>query len=157
MSIRTCNKCGQEKNLTEFHFLSGSRSQRTKMCKSCKQETAKSQYWKKKQEDPHYSKRRWIKNAYGLTWEQYGQMKAAGCSICGTTDATTWEVDHDHRCCNGRTTCGKCIRGLLCHDCNQMLGKARDSSALLQKAITYLAKWDEVHGPTLSGIQPVSS
>lgn len=28
------------------------------------------------------------------------------------------DVDHDHDCCPGTYSCGKCIRGLLCRSCN---------------------------------------
>ena len=41
-------------------------------------------------------------------------------------------LDHNHE--NGK------IRELLCHDCNTMIGKARESIDILQAAIDYLNK-----------------
>jgi len=49
-------------------------------------------------------------------------------------------VDHDHSCCRGAKSCGKCIRGLLCHHCNTTLGSARDNIQTLQNGINYLLK-----------------
>jgi hypothetical protein len=47
-------------------------------------------------------------------------------------------IDHDHACCPGRISCGKCIRGLLCNRCNRALGLLGDSIELLKKMIAYL-------------------
>lgn len=48
------------------------------------------------------------------------------CALCGSTEprskAGVFEVDHDHRCCPSHITCGTCIRGLLCRNCNCKLG-----------------------------------
>jgi hypothetical protein len=63
--------------------------------------------------------------------------------VCGIEACTTgkaFAVDHDHSCCPGRKACGKCIRGLLCANCNQGLGKFKDDPKLLRNAIDYLAR-----------------
>lgn len=31
-------------------------------------------------------------------------------------------VDHDHECCRGVASCGRCVRGIVCHTCNGRLG-----------------------------------
>lgn len=80
---------------------------------------------------------------YGITPVEYDAMldkQGGGCAICGETctSGRRLAVDHDHSCCSGDKTCGKCIRGLLCGSCNQGIGKLRDSPRLLLAAASYL-------------------
>ena len=61
------------------------------------------------------------------------------CAICeGDPGQKGFHVDHDHTCCSGKGSCGKCVRSLLCNLCNAGLGNFRDSPELLNKAIFYL-------------------
>ncbi len=62
------------------------------------------------------------------------------CAVCrrATGKSKKLSVDHDHACCDGPVSCGKCCRGLLCGICNKMLGAARDSVDFFQRAIDYL-------------------
>lgn len=83
-------------------------------------------------------------NNYGLTAIDIIAMLEAqgGCAICGAKEPTRnqgWHVDHDHRCCSGVKTCGKCVRGVLCAGCNQGLGQFEDDPKRLLSAIAYLA------------------
>lgn len=60
------------------------------------------------------------------------------CKVCRETFIRTPHIDHDHACCSGKKSCGKCIRGLLCSNCNCGLGNFHDDIDRLEKAITYL-------------------
>ncbi len=50
-------------------------------------------------------------------------------------------VDHDHNApcgCKGSTSCGKCVRGLLCSNCNGILGRLRDDPEVFFRLGRYL-------------------
>ena len=49
-------------------------------------------------------------------------------------------VDHDHNCCAGSTSCGKCIRGLLCNSCNMVAGIAESTPNYIEDLNEYLSK-----------------
>jgi hypothetical protein len=67
--------------------------------------------------------------------------QGGGCAICRRDNGKRLlAVDHDHACCPGERTCGKCVRGLLCDGCNHGLGKFRDDPELLRRAAEYAAR-----------------
>src|SRR4051812_37561409 len=47
-----------------------------------------------------------------------------------------WTIDHDHACCPGDNSCGRCIRGILCRRCNHML--ITDQVHILNGLASYL-------------------
>ena len=66
---------------------------------------------------------------HGITLEQRARLiekQGNVCAACGTSipggKFNSWQLDHDHKCCPERITCGQCVRGLLCGVCNQRLG-----------------------------------
>lgn len=64
------------------------------------------------------------------------------CAICG--DPPPYQrlvVDHDHSCCVRATSCGECLRGLLCPRCNAGLGAFKDNETIMLKAIDYLKSY----------------
>lgn len=87
-----------------------------------------------------------LKKTYGISFEEFDALlvkQGNGCAICQTSvpgGKGTWHIDHDHSCCSGRKSCGKCIRGLLCQRCNAGLGHFGDNRESLRKAISYLEK-----------------
>lgn len=88
-------------------------------------------------------RRSYLRRYYGITVEQYDAIAAqqqGKCAICGGDNGPRLlAVDHDHRCCPGVRSCGICVRGLLCGNCNNGLGRFKDDEGLLAKAVRYLA------------------
>ena len=87
-----------------------------------------------------------LKAKYGISLDDYAIMlenQDGRCAICGTEDpgnSTYFHVDHDHDCCPSRYTCGQCIRGLLCHGCNNGIGRFMDNAQALRAAAAYITR-----------------
>jgi hypothetical protein len=79
-----------------------------------------------------------IRRLYGISLEDYNRLLAEQggvCAICKEAQQSGKSrlvVDHDHETNK--------VRGLLCTNCNTMLGKSHDSEATLQSAIDYLRR-----------------
>jgi hypothetical protein len=84
---------------------------------------------------------------YRLSPAEFDQLlglQGGRCAICRTDDPGgrhgSWHVDHDHGCCPGSRTCGQCTRGILCANCNVMIGNGQDNPAVLRSAADYLER-----------------
>ena len=173
--MKTCTKCSNLKNFSEFHKKSSVKDGYAHWCKSCVREYDQREHddkrvfaIKEKEGKIHcrrceryldksnfYNKLTYCKECsssighkhnikrFGITVDQYLEIEKSQngvCAICKKPEQNKkrLSIDHDHRCCNGAFSCGKCIRGLLCSNCNTFLGNAKDSIDTLQNAITYL-------------------
>ena len=87
-----------------------------------------------------------LRTKHNLSLERYREILAAQdgkCAICAADHpadirARRFHVDHDHKCCPGRKSCGQCVRGLLCRACNTALGNFQDDIDRLMSAAAYL-------------------
>lgn len=77
---------------------------------------------------------------YGLTPERWTSMLAEQdgcCYLCGEPldlGATRKiHVDHDHSCCRGNRSCGRCVRGLACEECNHGIGQFGDDPERMRR------------------------
>jgi hypothetical protein len=153
--MKKCNRCNKEKPISDF-FKNIKRSDGVQTyCKICHLEYGRERYanpkaFKRRQMNGEiYKKRRqassrkwYLKATYNITEIDYNTLfnKTFGqCYICNIKVDYWLHVDHDHNCCPGAKSCGKCIRGLLCHNCNSLLGHAKDSTDILMKAAKYLS------------------
>lgn len=119
--------------------------ERVKLCKRKWQQknmqhaVEKNRTWRRSNLDKSRAsyRRGHLKKTYGIALEEWDAMLASQggvCAICLRVcrSGRRLAVDHDH------TT--KKVRGLLCRDCNQSLGKLHDSAELLERAAVYLRK-----------------
>lgn len=70
------------------------------------------------------------------------------CEIChqqmwlnGGSKSKALVVDHDHNCCKrGKSSCGQCVRGFLCSQCNKQIGHIEqlNNRGDLDRALSYL-------------------
>ena len=138
--MKTCSTCKQELPLEKFYTNKAYKSGYSYNCKSCSYEYVKNSKLNNPERMASERRRGMLKRNYGLTVEQYNEMlesQGNGCAICGSEtggrkDVTRLAVDHCHN--SGQ------IRGLLCVNCNNGLGRFKDSIELLEKAIDYLAE-----------------
>lgn len=137
---KKCPGCGEEKNVeTDFW-------KRQYLCIPCAKDMQKTRWHSrtpKKRLEQH------LKYKYDLTINELMQAledQGGGCAICAETlpDLLVYDsrrrgyaIDHNHE--TGR------FRGILCLPCNSMLGMAKDSVDLLQKAASYLKDRGSYH------------
>jgi hypothetical protein len=92
----------------------------------------------------------YVAKQYNLTPEQYEALRSQLrrndrgqyiCPLCDRNQARC--VDHDHKCCPGKISCGKCVRGLICSPCNKFLGHLRDDPEALLRFGRYLSDYNQ--------------
>lgn len=124
---KLCGSCKEFKILEDFHIKRNNQSGHSSWCKKCF-----SEYMKVKNSNKEYVRNKWLKTAYGITIEDYDKLytnQNGKCAIC-KNNFDLLMVDHEH-------SSGK-IRGLLCDDCNQGIGRFKDNIDILKSAIFYL-------------------
>jgi hypothetical protein len=101
--ILQCLGCGEDKPLSDYSALNASGTPRP-YCKPCNAERVRLGH-------------------YNVTKEFVDlllRFQQEVCALCAAAngDSKTLHIDHDHGCCPGRRSCGDCVRGLVCANCN---------------------------------------
>jgi hypothetical protein len=88
-----------------------------------------------------------LKELYGMTLDDYARMLESQGGLCANSGCFNpppadrrFDMDHDHACCPGKKSCGKCVRGLLCRQCNHALGMLRDDVKRIRGLADYLER-----------------
>lgn len=129
-----CNRCGKKRDGSHRNY-----------CRVCYRKYSSN--WAKNNPEKVRAKNRKndLKRTYNINPEQWNDLLAKQnnrCAICNKTEENVrrFHVDHDHACCPGNTSCGKCVRALLCAKCNVALGMVNDNSETLRAMISYLER-----------------
>lgn len=123
----TCKRCGGDLPPIEY-TEDGHVKPRMTMCRGCRTQDQRDRRaaGKVKPSSPEVRRGQHLRHRYNITPEQYDEMFSAQegvCASCGEPPKTrALDVDHDHACCPGERSCGKCVRGLLCRGCNWTVG-----------------------------------
>ncbi len=163
LTTRICSQCGKEKSLNNFSrrpVKKTGKLYRHRECKRCERDGENKRVSIRRKTDEAYraklnklNKKNQIKfrkkirdyrlrKEYGITSEDYERMmeeQDEKCAICRKggfpkTGPKRLNIDHNH-------TTGK-VRGLLCVDCNNGVGRFHDDIDFMHNAIQYLIKHD---------------
>lgn len=81
-----------------------------------------------------------VSSNHGLTRDMFDKIiidQSGLCKIC-LRQLKAPTIDHDHNCCGGTYSCGYCVRGIICRDCNSAIGLAGDSPETLNRMAQYI-------------------
>ena len=146
--MKTCRLCKQEHDTTNFH-----KSQ--SICKACST-IRRRDFYQKNRDSERKKIREWaernrdrVRNnqlaKYGITSSDYSRMRESQgncCAICHRDESdvprSNYRGSAEHALHVDHCHITGSVRGLLCFNCNALLGKARDSIDILRAAIGYL-------------------
>jgi hypothetical protein len=125
-----CTTCHAELPFADFHRDKTAAHGHARMCRNCRKDLR-------------------IAESYGIDAATYRQLldeQGHACLICRKPETATHQsgclrrlsVDHDHKCCPGKKSCGKCVRGLLCARCNSALGLVDEDLTVIASMAAYL-------------------
>jgi len=140
--VKQCSKCKEYKVEEDFHKKKSAKDGFQSRCKECNKEAVAS--WQLENPDWYIdTPSRPAYKRHHLSLELYAELLNTyngKCWSCKESDSNLG-IDHDHSCCSGTFSCGKCVRGVLCVNCNTALGLLKDSMDKIQLLLEYASKF----------------
>ena len=148
---KRCSKCGETKQVSEFWRNIRIKDGYEGQCKACHKEychrpdvAERNRKYNRDRSKRLYTKEkgrnRNLKKNHNITLDEFHEkLKAQSgkCEICQkpfrSYSGRGIHVDHNH-------ATGK-IRGILCYNCNLMIGFAADSKSTLENAVSYIDRY----------------
>ena len=131
---KVCTRCRRTVSIGQFSVDRKTRDGLALWCKDCRS----AHYKIYREASPERYQGYQLKKLYGLTLERYAEMlsnQRGACAVCGGVNACGYVlgVDHDHK--SGQ------IRGLLCGNCNNGIGRFNHDVGRLLAAARYLRQF----------------
>lgn len=149
MERKVCCRCKLDKILDEFGSDSSKKDGKNIQCKPCG--AISTAAWRAANLDKDKERKRkyyathpaiTLRRKYNMSVDTFYSTLVSQdykCGICRIPFADSAPyVDHDHSCCPDINSCGKCVRGLLCKNCNTGLGFFKDDPFVLSMASLYV-------------------
>ena len=130
VATKLCKDCDEPKELTEYHPSPHSSDGYQHMCKDCHKIRMNTSKTTKRITLPNKAN---MWTDYNLTIRQFVEMwttQGGLCAICNNDLNDDVQIGHSHTSGN--------VRGLLCRNCNIMLGHAKDNPTTLENALKYV-------------------
>ena len=152
---KVCPRCNEDLDLSFYSKDKSRPDGLQRLCKLCDSKKGRAYYNKNREKVlqkyknkilPARNRYARVKRIYNLTPYQYDSLiinQEGKCAICEVKSVSYLSVDHNHDCCSGRTSCGECVRGLLCNRCNLGLGAFDDNIDKLLRAVDYLLDYTD--------------
>ncbi len=141
-SPKRCNKCLEVKEPSDFFRLYRRSCVRLQsICKECQVKSHKDYCERTKENRRIWKRRSDLKKKYGISIEQYQEMlvkQEFACAVCKEPEKYSTSANCDPILAVDHCHSTNKVRGLLCSQCNQGIGKFKDSIELLEAAISYL-------------------
>ena len=136
--MKECKTCKIKKEESNFYFSTNKHNGKkyaSSSCKMCDNQRSRAYHLDNK-DKRHRQHKDWRTLAkYGISPEKRDNILKSqnyACAICGKSDEISLAIDHDHAT--------GIVRGMLCNNCNNGLGRFMDNVELLKNAILYLEK-----------------
>ena len=143
--MKKCYKCKKDKPRSDFSANKAMSSGLVSYCKPCQRDYYVGYKSKRKKIPltPEKQREYQLRFRYNMEEGEYNLLLSSQdfkCPLC--TDplipSNRPHVDHDHSCCSGTKSCGKCVRGILCQRCNVALGLLRENVDTISRIENYL-------------------
>jgi hypothetical protein len=115
---QNCKECKKTKPFTDFGINTATKTGYNYACKECIK---------------HRNQEQYFKHLWGLSLSELEQLKKKQkykCACC--KEKVDLVIDHHHKT--------GLVRGLLCNQCNQAIGKLKDNEQIVSNVLRYLKK-----------------